>query len=168
MVKLRIGIGEEAGFESFMPPRDAPWPQGDDSVDEIMVAYHFHRITQEERWAFMNEAWRVLIPGGKITVVSPHWSSERSYTDPLAKWPPLVVGSFMVYSAKWRQAERMTDLPLKCNLGALDPQGNPIVVYGYTRHPEIEQRNEEFRAFAQQWYVNAVFDLHVSLTKLKD
>ena len=31
---------------------------------------------------FINEAWRVLAPGGFLFLTVPHWQSENAYTDP--------------------------------------------------------------------------------------
>ena len=167
-VRIRIGIGEEVGFTKLDNPQQMPWQLDDAGVDEIYSALHFHTLTQEERFLFMDEVWRVLKPGGKITVVAPHWSSERTYADPRVKWPPLAVGSFMVYSRVWREAQGFGDLPLKCDLGGTDPNGNTVVVYGYQLHPEVTQRNEEYQAYARAWLREAIMDVHVVLTKPAD
>ena len=161
--KLRIGLGEEAGFLRLgdrHDPKVLPWPIEDGVVDTIFAAFWFHRLTQAERFAFMDECWRVLKPGpapaGQLIMVMPHGRSDRHIGDPLAQWPPVIEASFAFYDREWREREQMTGLPLRCNFS---------LGYGHTEHPYLTGRNEEFKAFEKEHSANAVLDLHVTLTK---
>jgi SAM-dependent methyltransferase len=154
--RIRVGNGEEEGFLKLdLAP---PWPIEDGAVDAIYSAFQFHRLGRPDRYRFMNEAFRVLKPGGQLSLVVPHWSSMRAITDPLAEWPPLCESSFMVYNRRWRESEQMTDLPLTCDFG-------DVYGYGHSLDPDIAVRNDEFQQQAKKHWVNAILDLHVTLTK---
>ncbi len=166
--KIRIGVGMEPGFLKIGPGADIvdrtvdlkayPWPIDDGVVDVLYAAFYLHRIGQSERFALMNEAYRILKPGGQVMLVVPHAFSMRAISDPLAQWPPLCESSFMVYSRRWREQEGMAGLPLTCDFG--DTYG-----YGHSLDPDVAVRNEEYQARAKKHDVNAILDLHVTLTK---
>lgn len=57
-----------------------PWPWPDNSVQSIMadnVFEHLHRPV----W-FMTECHRVLVPDGSLRIITPHYTSRDSWTDP--------------------------------------------------------------------------------------
>lgn len=177
-LKLRFGTGEEDGFIN-MPATWAdkvfistPWRLDGknltkESVDIIFFAWYFHRLAQHERFITMNEAYRVLKPGGQVMVASPYWSSRRAVADPLGVWPPICEESFYAYSKAWRENDGLTKLlPLSCDFAAMSPQGQLIVPSGHIPDPEVSQRNEEYRQHASRHFVNSVWELHVTLTKV--
>ena len=57
-----------------------PWPFSDNSADEIVASHVFEHVRNPVE--FVLECWRVLVPGGKLTVQCPHWTSENAFTDP--------------------------------------------------------------------------------------
>ena len=81
-------------FRSLNDPFDVltPWPLNDASVEFIdigtCVAHLPHgdpRIEHEDGFVhFMREAWRVLIPGGLLTVTAPLATNSFSVADPRA------------------------------------------------------------------------------------
>jgi SAM-dependent methyltransferase len=154
-LRIRVGNGEDSGFTKFGPP---PWDVEDGAVEAVYSSFHFHRLDRAGRYAFMNEAYRVLKPGGQVSMVVPHWSSMRAITDPMAQWPPLCESSFMVFSKKWREQEAMTDLGLTCDFG-------DVYGFGTSVDPDIAVRNDEFQAQARKHWINANMDLHLTLTK---
>lgn len=172
---IRIGAGKEDGFlkigpEAWAPDRVVdlahfPWPIASEIVDRIMVVNHFQRLTRPERYAFMDEAWRILKPGAQIALVTPYWASAKAFADPLAEWPPIAELSYLVYSKVWREIEGLSDFGLKCDFTHVTPQGGIFVPAGHVPDPEVALRNDEFRMFAAKHYVNAIQDLHVTLTK---
>lgn len=60
-----------------------PWPFEDSSFDEVRAIQVFEHVG--EPVGFMNEAWRVLVPGGLLMIYVPHWKSQNSFTDPTHK-----------------------------------------------------------------------------------
>ena len=57
------------------------WPWVDDSVDEIVAEHLVEHLSDFA--AFMNNCHRVLKPGGKLTIVTPHPLSEYFWQDPM-------------------------------------------------------------------------------------
>lgn len=174
--KLRIGLGREDGFIKLGPASEADppdyvvdikaeWPIDDGMVDAIFLANQLQRLTMPERFALMDEAWRVLKSGGKLFSVTPYWASARAFADPLAQWPPIAELHYLVYSRVWRKMEGLGELPLKCDFTTMTPQGAVVIPAGHVPDPEIALRNDEYRAFAAKHYLNAVQDLHVTLDK---
>ena len=165
-IKLRIGLGEEPGFTTIASHRDLANYEAN-SVEEMFSPFVFHRLDNEGRWDFMNECWRVLMPTKTLKLIVPYYSSHLAISDPLAKWPPLCEASFAWYSKAWREAENMTDLPLRCNFGSPgNPHAGPVI--GHENDPDVAVRAEEYRAHAAKHMWNAVHKMHVTLTKLSD
>ena len=165
-IKLRIGLGEEPGFTTIASHRDLANYEAN-SVEEMFSPFVFHRLDNAERWDFMNEVWRVLMPTKIIKLIVPYYTSHLAISDPLAKWPPLCEASFAWYSKAWREAENMTDLPLRCNFGSPgNPHAGPVI--GHENDPDVAVRAEEYRAHAAKHMWNAVHKRHVTLTKLSD
>lgn len=90
-MKLNLGCCDRAlpGFVGvdICPPADViadlaqRWPWEDSTVDEIVAFDVFEHIPDKRH--SMNEAWRVLQPGGKITVEVPSASKgDGGFCDP--------------------------------------------------------------------------------------
>lgn len=179
-LKLRFGTHEEAGFTKMVPTWDdqvvvsPPWHVPGEaksikngSVEQIFFAFYYHRLDMSQRFAALQEAWRVLREGGQLMIVSPYWSSRRAVADPLAKWPPVVEESFYVASKAWREMEGVAAfIPMTCDFASFTPQNQLIVPAGHIPDPEVAQRNEEYRQHASRHFVNSVWELHVTLTKV--
>lgn len=57
-----------------------PWPFSDNSADKIVASHVFEHVRSPIE--FVLECWRILTPGGQLTVQCPHWTSENAFTDP--------------------------------------------------------------------------------------
>jgi hypothetical protein len=138
------------------------WPFADASVGEAHSSHFIEHLTAAQRCYFFNELWRVLVPGGKATIITPHWSSCRAYGDPTHQWPPIGEMFFYYLNQKWRD-ENAPHADVK-----KWPQGYACdfdASWGYNAHPLIAQRNSETQQFAIQFYKEAVQDLHATVTK---
>lgn len=154
-VLLRIGLGDDLGFTKVEHFQN----YADNSVDSICSVFHFHRLTQEQRWAFMNETFRVLKAQSPLVVIVPYWTSARAISDPLAQFPPLCENSFSVYNKKFREQEQLTELPLSCDFA-------DIFGVGYNEDQSVVAgRNPEFIHDARKHKLNVILDLHVTMTK---
>lgn len=174
-----------------------PWPWRDGSVTEVNASHFVEHLTNlEGRWErvhFFNELYRVLVVGGKATVVMPHWCSERYYGDPTHKEPFSEMGYYYLLRS-WRLG---SETPcVTCNgTGALpagrcgacggngkivnganaphtDATHNPNgyscdfeAVWGYSVHPAVQVKSAEAQQFALQNYKAAAMDLIATLTK---
>jgi hypothetical protein len=178
VIKLDIGSGPnpKEGFEgcdqySFdgkvkhvMDVRKYPWPWKDGSVSEIHCSHFLEHLTGVERCKFLNECYRVLSIGGKMTVVTPHWASNRAYGDPTHQWPPVAEMMFYYISKGWRMKEAPhTDVSnwkdgYSCDFNA---------TWGYSMHPSLVSRNAEYQQFAFANYKESAMDIHATLVKEK-
>lgn len=139
-----------------------PWPWKDGIVDEIHMSHCIEHFDAVQRVHVYNEMFRVMKVGSKATLIAPHWSSGRAYGDPTHKWPPICGFSFFYLLKSWR----MVNAP---HTDASNwPQGYAVdfdVTWGFSVHPQIAQRNQEFQQFALSFYTEAAQDIIATLTK---
>lgn len=151
-----------------LPFKKWPWP--DNSVAEAHSSHFIEHLTAMERVHFVNELYRVLVPGGKCSLVVPHWGSCRTYGDPTHQWPPVSEFWFYYLKREWRLGD-----PAK-GLGANAPHTDAQhmsggfscdfdAVWGYSVHPTWQVRNQDAQQFALQWYKEAIQDIVATLTK---
>ena len=133
-----------------------PWPWEDNSVEEANASHFVEHLNAQERIHFVNELYRILIPGGKCTIVTPHWASCRAYGDLTHQWPPVSEFWFYYLSKEWRAANAPHNDQYKCNFEA---------TWGYSFHQMLMVRNQEFQQFAMQFYKEACQDTIATLTK---
>jgi SAM-dependent methyltransferase len=139
------------------------WPFADESVDEAHSSHFVEHLTAVERVHFCNELYRVLKPGGKCTMIVPHWASCRAYGDPTHQWPPVSEFWFYYLMKKWRDENAPhTDIAhwdqgFSCNFE---------VTWGYNVSPAIASRSQDFQQFAINHYREAALDTHATLTRL--
>jgi SAM-dependent methyltransferase len=170
LVKLDLGCGPnpKEGFtgvdridfgKNIVADLTKPWPWADSSVDEVNCSHNLEHYDAIERCHFWNELHRVLKPGAKATIITPHWASNRAYGDPTHKWPPVSEMAFFYLSKKWRDANapHCNDL-LKCDLEAS---------WGYSINPGLAGRNQEFVNEALSWKKEAAQDIIATVTKVK-
>ncbi len=179
-MKLDIGAGKNPreGFEAcdkiafdgvkhVFDAGNDKWPFEDNSVDEVHSSHFLEHLTNfNDKWErihFFNEMYRVLKHGGKATIIVPHWNSNRWYGDPTHKEP---LGEMAMYylSKEWRKTQAPhTDSEWNQDGYECDY----IATWGYGLHPALLTRNQEYQQYAQQWYKEAVQDLHISLEAKK-
>jgi Methyltransferase domain len=169
--KLDIGCGERKqeghigidicacpGVDHVMDVRKYPWPIDDDVVDFIFTSHFFEHLDGPERVEFMDECWRILKVGAQMRVIVPYWSSQRAIQDPYHKFPPIAETSFLYFVEHWRQDNKLTHYPIKCNFN---------FGYGYAIDPELTTRSDDYQQMAIKNYIRAVNDLDVTLTKVE-
>ena len=133
------------------------WPWNDSSVEEYYCSHFLEHFDAEERAHMVNEMYRTLIPGGKVTLIVPYGLSDRYFGDPTHKWPPITTFWFFYLSSKWRDENAPhTNEIYKCNFNC---------TWGYILHPELNTRSQEYQQFAVTWYVNSVVDIHCTMVK---
>lgn len=166
-LKLDLGCGKNPreGFtgvdlRDFGQPIKAdltkPWPWKDDSVEEAHCSHTIEHFDAERRIYFVNELYRVLKPGGKCQMIAPHWSSCRAYGDLTHQWPPISEFWFYYLSKEWRAREAPHNDFYTCDFE---------VTWGYSLHPQIAPRNQEYQSHALTFWKEAAQDVVATLTK---
>jgi hypothetical protein len=175
MVKLNIGSGKSPkegfinvdqyameGVDVLLDAGVDAWPWGDNTVEELFASHFLEHLTQDQRVHFFNEACRVMAPGAKATIITPHWASNRAYGDPTHKWPAVSEMSWYYLKQEWRTANAPhTDLKWNANGFSCDFDAT----WGYSFGPELAVRNQEHVQFALQNYKEAAQDMHATITK---
>ena len=166
-LKLDLGCGKtpREGFtgvdiRDFGQPITADlrqtWPWPDSSVSEAHCSHFLEHLTGPERVHFVNELWRVLIPGGKCQLITPHWNSARAYGDVTHQWPPVAEFWFYYLSKSWRAVNAPHNDGYLCDF---------VATWGYSVHPSLLSRNTEYQMHALNFWKEAAQDLIATLTK---
>ncbi len=134
------------------------WPWKNNSVDEAHSSHFIEHLTAPERIHFVNELYRVLKPGAKATLITPHWASNRAYGDLTHQWPPVSEMWFFYLSKAWREQEAPHNDGYTCNFEA---------TWGYSLHPALQPRNQEYQQNAIQFYKEACADIIATLKAVK-
>lgn len=184
-VKLDLAAGQNCreGFESVdLPGTGAkhevdllryPWPFADSSVDELHCSHFIEHIpmthvlddgtptggtdSRDAFFRFFDECFRVLRPGGIMTVVCPVARSNRAFQDPTHR-RFIVAETFFYLSAEWRKAQRLDHYKVVCDFKGDVGHSYPSEFNAYV--PEVQQRK-----FLHEW--NTLLDWHAKLTSLK-
>lgn len=135
-----------------------PWPWEDNSVTEVFSAHFLEHLKPMERVHFANELYRILIPDGVATIVTPSAFSERAYGDMTHQWPP-VVGFWYYYLDKgWRAANAPHNDFYNCDFHA---------TWGFTLHPGMNGRTPEYQQHALTYWKEAGQDQIATLKARK-
>lgn len=169
------------GVDLVFDITSGPWPFKDNSVEEFHCSHVLEHLTnlggKWERVRFFNELHRVLKPGGKGQLIIPHWASMRYYGDPTHKEPFSEFGFYYLLRS-WRVGGPMRGQPANAqpsgaNAPHADAAHNPEggyscdldVVWGHSLHPDLVNRNEEYRQNALKFYKDAAQDLIANISK---
>lgn len=134
-----------------------PWPWQDGEVEEVHCSHFLEHLTGPERIHFVNELYRVLAPGGKATVITPHWASCRAYGDLTHQWPPVSEFWFYYLSKSWREGNAPHNDEYRCDFAA---------TWGYSLNQALLSRNAEYQQHALAFWKEAAQDTIATLTKV--
>ncbi len=156
------------GGIDLLPVGECEFVLPDASVHEAYSSHFLehleHNQRQPERVRFMNELWRVLVPGGKATIITPHWASNRAYGDFTHADKPVSEMFYFYLNKEWRKANAPD------NDAEFNPDGytcNFDTQYGQSQNPDLSEFAAEDRSFALRWYKEAALDLHAMLVAIK-
>jgi hypothetical protein len=104
---------------------------------------------------FMNELYRIMKVGGKVTLISPYYSSDRAFGDPthvryMCDW------SFFYFNKTWRKVNKLEQYGIDCDFD---------VKYSYGVDNEMCLKSEEVRAEAIRHHWNSATDIMAELIK---
>lgn len=161
-----------------------PWPWEENSVAELHASHFVEHIPArdvEERdlsewlwrlgqedareqllgkdmaFAFFDEAFRVLVPGGKFSVIVPALSGDRAFQDPThrrfipAQW-------FTYFDAEWRQKMELQHYRAVCDFA---------VQIRHTVSPEMNLLPPEHAERRYREGRNTIWDFHADLVSRK-
>jgi SAM-dependent methyltransferase len=129
----------------------------DGSVDSIQSSHFVEHLTGAERVPFFNEMYRILKVGGVLQVVTPCWSHACAYGDPTHQWPPMSQWYPLYLNKVWRDGNA-PHTSYTCNFDS--------AIAG-SWDQSLESKNQEFKSFAMNSFINGWRDLIVTLTKLE-
>lgn len=141
-------VVEGRGLEFMLP---------DESVLEVHCSHFIEHLEAHERVHFINELHRVLVPGGKCTLIAPYAFSERAYGDLTHKWPPVVGFWFYYLDKAWRAANAPHS--------GYNEDVDFAATWGYSLHQSLAGRNQEYVQNAILYYKEACQDIQSTLEK---
>jgi len=141
-----------------------PWPLEDDSVYEMECSHFVEHIPIQlidgsfGMNKFMDEVWRVLMPGGTIHIMCPYYTSMRAWQDP-THTRAITDVTFTYYNKKQVEAMKMDHYAgMKCNFEQVSRK--------HYITPEYEAMADEARTYAMKHYWNVVADIGFILRKV--
>jgi len=158
-----VDISSEAGADIVLDLLKFPWGWDDNEVEEIHCSHFIEHIGtemyegQDLFFRFFDECWRILRPGGIMSVVCPNARSNRAFQDPTHR--RFIVGeTFFYLSKEWREMQRLEHYNVKCNFAI---NVGPIIAPEITLlHPDAQARR-----INECW--NVVLDWSAKLTAVK-
>lgn len=148
----------EFGFKDIVKMSAFPWEWEDASIDEIKLVDIFSFIKAKDRPIFMDELYRILVVGGKASIIVPYYSTALAFSDYAAEWPPICEQSFLYFNKAWRKANEL-NRPVKADFD---------FTYGYVLAPEVATRAQEVQSNQVKNYWNTVQRLQVNMIKTEE
>jgi SAM-dependent methyltransferase len=98
-----IGIDRVAlpGVDVVHDLNSFPYPFDSNSFDEIRLIHVIEHLDSIIR--VMEEIHRIVRPGGRVTIITPHYSDFQSWNDPTHKWH-LTTFSFRYFEPGWESS----------------------------------------------------------------
>ena len=78
-----------------------PYPFDSSSFDEIRLIHVIEHLDSIIR--VMEEIYRMVRPGGRVTIITPHYSDFQSWNDPTHRWH-LTTYSFRYFEPEWESS----------------------------------------------------------------
>lgn len=150
-----------------------PWPFADDTFDELYCSHFVEHIPAREVeprdlapgglafgyegcdmfFAFFDECYRILKPGGIMKVIVPFGRSARGFQDPTHR-RFLMAETFGYLSREWRKVNGLDHYRVECHFAS------DIVP---TVGEEMNLMSPERAGTMMAHYWNVIHDLHVTL-----
>ncbi len=132
------------------------WPFDQNSVNEIRCSHYLEHTRDIKR--FMEEAYRVLVPGGIMVITCPYYTSIRAFMD-YTHVRPVSENTFIYFNQPWLTSQLLGHYDVKVDFD--------ITAIKYIYGPEWEPRSLEAREWARAHYWNVVQDIIVQLRTIK-
>lgn len=130
-----------------------------DGVPELQFENHCKLQTAylgaDMLFAIMDECWRILVPGGWMTVIVPCGRSSRAFQDPTHR-RFFMQETFFYFGRPWREANGLSHYRVKCNFS-----GNVVG----SQFVEETLRSADAQRLRHDFYWNTVLDWHAKIQK---
>lgn len=134
-----------------------PWPIADVSVEEIWCCNYIEHQPRSLWIPFVEEIYRVLVPGGKATIVHPNAKSTRAHQDP-THLDIIPVERWLYVNKEWRVNNGLDRAPY--------PSAHFLVDVRYVNIDEPWMaRSDEAIQFALSHYWDVAGDVVATLIK---
>ncbi len=153
---LGVDVVQLPGVDLVYDLDSYPYPWEDSSVSELHCSHFIEHVSDIK--SFMEECYRILSPGGLMTVVAPYYSSVRAFQD-FTHVRPVSEVTFQYFNQDWLKAAGLSHYGVKCNF-AIDS-----IRYLYDNH--WVTRGTEALEWARKHYMNVVLDITVVLKVIK-
>lgn len=150
---IGVDIAKCEGVDVVHDLNTYPWPFKSNSVDEAFCSHFVEHVGCLMK--FMDECYRIMKPGAKLTILAPYYTSMRCWQDP-THVRAISEASFLYYNKDWRVQNKLDHYPIKADFD---------YTYGYVISQEWASRAEEAKLFAIRHYWNVVSDIQVTMTK---
>lgn len=146
-----------------------PWPVEDSSVEAIRCSHYIEHIPcdvvrggsrygQDALFAFFDECYRILCPGGELHISCPCARNNRAFQDPTHR-RFIVAETFLYMNRDWRIQNKLDHYNVACHFGL---NVNPIVPTELT----LLHQEAQARRFNGEW--NTVLDWDAKLKSMKE
>jgi hypothetical protein len=173
------GVDQFAQAEHRVNLLRFPWPWETGSVDEIHCSHFVEQIPttyfgpvgkysdvprsakdKDIFFAFFDECWRILRPGGLMSVILPTFSSNRVFQDP-AHRRCVPVETLLFLGREWRELDRFGHYRVACDIIGPDEKGKPLAEGGLVEEglpaPELQAvRDGTLRNVVGDCWVQAI------------
>lgn len=170
---IGVDISDKCNADIVLDILKFPWPWENDSVAELHSSHfiehipmgyisssnefkHLSKIDDKDLlMAFFDECYRVLKPGGMLTIFCPSARSNRAFQDPTHR-RFIVAETFLYLNKEWRDLNKLQHYNIDCNFSI---QVDPLIPAELgLLHPEAAARR-----INESW--NTVFDWKATLIK---
>lgn len=131
-----------------------PWPFEDNSIEEIFCSHYIEHTS--DLIAFMNEVYRILKVGAKITIIAPYYSSVRCWQDPTHK-RAISEMTFVYFTKEYLEHNGLEHYPIHADF----IQEN----VSYDIEKEFRGFPKDDLEFAMRHFWNVIADIKVVLCK---
>jgi hypothetical protein len=94
---------------------DFPWPWAAETIEGVWCAHFFEHVPGPQRGQWMDELYRILVPGAIATIIVPEWNTRGAVQDFTHQWPPVCEESFLYFNAESRRLMGIEHYPVMCN-----------------------------------------------------
>lgn len=128
----------------------------DNSIFEVRMSHFIEHVP--DLVSFANELYRIMVPGGRVYITAPYYSSIRAMQDPTHK-QFISEATFLYWMKPWREMNGLSHYEFACDFRTLTIK--------YFFNSEWRTRAKAAQEWARKHYINVVDDIEVTLEAIK-